>query len=257
MTQTATRKQGRRSLQNRLMIPDPFEGDIGLNPYDLQYIGDKLELKINWHALGCGSFGCVFATEDPGIVVKLSSDELEGPTIQAIIETGKHLPGVIEYHEVYRYNDVWVIVRDSALIPNKKEEKLITSAPWFEDLQNYRELALQWIFDHDKDARDEALLMMRELSQLAELSHLAYAVKILSREGILIGDLHEGNLGFIDFEKAPAIKWYDGIKRNSLQCFDVGFSQFPKGTHVTRLQYKSNPYITAVLDNYSQRIEEL
>jgi hypothetical protein len=69
--------------------------------------------------LGCGSYGCVFATEDPGIVFKLSSDSTEGEFIQLAAPWGWP-EGIVEYHAIielptsYRRRPVYALWREAA-----------------------------------------------------------------------------------------------------------------------------------------------
>lgn len=64
--------------------------------------------------LGCGAFGCVYATDDPRWVVKITRDKTEGPLVQSVVDyrartdggTGlgpsKILPGIVFYKDIFQ-----------------------------------------------------------------------------------------------------------------------------------------------------------
>jgi hypothetical protein len=56
-----------------------------------------------WSALGCGSYGCVYATSNPGIVMKLTDDESEAAFVASCLRD--KIPwatGITEYIAIYR-----------------------------------------------------------------------------------------------------------------------------------------------------------
>ena len=246
---------GQHQLQIKgVTIPDPFGGDAYIEDGVLRKIEKAIDCEIDWDdPHGCGSFGCVFPTDSKDVVVKLSSDIHEGPTVEAILESGKQSAGIIEYYDVFKLAPepyLWVILRAPASIPNESGMRAIRKAPWYDELvHDYRDVALDWIFNGDKDARDEALAVARSLLGYGEIYTMMEEVLVLAKDGILIGDLHEGNLGFDPHH--PSFEWYDGIKRKQLQCFDVGFSSYPKGTKVKTL--RTNP----AMAKYESRIKTI
>ena len=69
--------------------------------------------------LGCGSYGCVYQTEDPGVVFKLSSDSTEGEFIQ-LAEPWGWPEGIVQYHGIieldttHRRRPVFALWREAA-----------------------------------------------------------------------------------------------------------------------------------------------
>ncbi len=70
--------------------------------------------------LGCGHYGCVLATDDPGVVLKITSDPTEADFVQLALSLGGLPDGLVDYHEVllldfsYRKRKVWAIWREAA-----------------------------------------------------------------------------------------------------------------------------------------------
>lgn len=71
-------------------------------------------------ALGCGHYGCVFSTNTPGLVMKVSSDPSEAEFIKAAIQIGDWPDGIVRYQAVldlpgsHRNRPVFVIWREEA-----------------------------------------------------------------------------------------------------------------------------------------------
>lgn len=71
-------------------------------------------------ALGCGHYGCVFATNTPGLVMKVSSDPSEAEFIQAALKIGEWPEGIVKYQAIqeipgsFKGRPVFVIWREEA-----------------------------------------------------------------------------------------------------------------------------------------------
>lgn len=73
--------------------------------------------------LGCGHYGCVYETEDPGVVFKLTTDETEAWFVQTALKLFQNQEwprGLVRYHTIYgvpdvkhRKRNVFVLWRDS------------------------------------------------------------------------------------------------------------------------------------------------
>lgn len=70
--------------------------------------------------LGCGHFGCVFATYTPGIVLKVSSDPSEADFIKMIGQGDAGPPGIVRYYGIldlpgsFRNRPIHLIWREEA-----------------------------------------------------------------------------------------------------------------------------------------------
>lgn len=71
-------------------------------------------------ALGCGHYGCVFLTNTPGLVIKVSSDASEAEFIKAAVKLGEWPVGIVRYQAVldlpgsHRGRPVFIIWREEA-----------------------------------------------------------------------------------------------------------------------------------------------
>lgn len=75
----------------------------------------------HFEQLGCGYYGCVYPTSEPGIVFKVTSDPTEAAFVAWVLRTRTKSDGLIPYHEVLaiegesrRDRPVFVIIRDEA-----------------------------------------------------------------------------------------------------------------------------------------------
>jgi len=106
--------------------------------------------------LGCGHYGCVFATEEPGIVFKISTDSSEVDFVKAAMKIGDWPTGIVRYHAVldvqgkHRNRNVFVVWREEAFDVGK-----IGAGP---DPRAQRE------FQRYHDAYRNAAMYVRELS---------------------------------------------------------------------------------------------
>lgn len=221
---------------------------------------------VDWEQpLGCGHFGCAWAlaNKDPqynspgdpfqytGRVLKISVDPTEGPVIAAIMKSGldKKLDGLARWEGVWRIpsyigtragRDVgWVIIREEIRpfkafgdIPAFSGSGLI---PWNDRLRDYnrnirRAIDLKKPYLKEQ-ADEEAQQAVGRLYNYEETYYVAEAIEALAREGIILADIHNGNLGYRvnPTEEQPLTDafWYDRQERPALLIFDPGHSEAP------------------------------
>lgn len=69
---------------------------------------------------GCGHYGCVFATNTPGVVVKITTDPTEVRFIKAAMEIGEWPDGIVKYYDIrplrggFRGRQAYMIWREEA-----------------------------------------------------------------------------------------------------------------------------------------------
>lgn len=80
-------------------------------------------------ALGCGHYGCVFHTNTPGLVMKISSDPSEATFIHAALKLGEWPDGIVKYQAIldlpgaHRNRPVFIIWREEAFDVGKHDIK--------------------------------------------------------------------------------------------------------------------------------------
>lgn len=80
-------------------------------------------------ALGCGHYGCVFLTNTPSLVMKISSDPSEALFINAALKLGEWPSGIVQYKAIldlpgaHRNRPVFIIWREEAFDVGKHDEK--------------------------------------------------------------------------------------------------------------------------------------
>ena len=76
--------------------------------------------KKTFAELGCGHYGCVFSTSEPGIVFKISTDSSEVEFVKAALKIGDRPAGIVRYHAVlevegtHRKRRAFVVWREEA-----------------------------------------------------------------------------------------------------------------------------------------------
>ncbi len=76
--------------------------------------------KRTFAELGCGHYGCVFETSEPGIVFKISTDSSEIDFVKAAMKLGEWPTGIVRYHAVlevegtHRKRPAFVVWREEA-----------------------------------------------------------------------------------------------------------------------------------------------
>ncbi|MGH7176825.1 MAG: hypothetical protein ACREJC_05535 [Tepidisphaeraceae bacterium] len=95
-------------------------------------------------ALGCGHYGCVFLTNTPGLVMKISSDATEATFINAALKLGEWPDGIVKYQAIldlpgaHRGRPVFIIWREEAFDVGKHDEKHYA----YREFQSYHEAYL-------------------------------------------------------------------------------------------------------------------
>jgi len=73
--------------------------------------------KVDAKPLGCGAFGCVYATSDKGVVVKITRDKREAEFAALALrwrKAGNELPpGIVSYHAAADLGGAWALWRAS------------------------------------------------------------------------------------------------------------------------------------------------
>jgi hypothetical protein len=227
--------------------------------------GDKILAAtggwVDWEQpLGCGHFGCAWAlaNEDPGYnsaetpfqytgrVLKISVDPTEGPVIAAIMKTGldKKLDGLVRWEGVWRIpswigtragrDTGWVIIREE-IRPVNPSRFILGNDPWNRYLEKYN-AAIRKAIDlktpyKKAEYRKEAEKAVRALGTFNETFYIAEAIDELADEGIVLADIHQGNLGsrVNPTEDQPLREdyWHDQVQRPTLLVFDPGHSEAP------------------------------
>ena len=83
-------------------------------------IAEGSSKKRTFAELGCGHYGCVFATSEPGLVFKISTDSSEIDFVKAAIKLGDWPTGIVRYHAVldvegsHRKRQAFVVWREEA-----------------------------------------------------------------------------------------------------------------------------------------------
>jgi len=249
---------------------------------------------VDWmNPIGCGSFGCVFNiwTKDLGYdqpgsqalitdrVLKISTDPTEGPVVSAIMKTGldKRLTGLARWYGVWRIPEPiqtgprgtgWVILREEVRPFNHIEDMPINvfggRSSWVTALRDYNitarrsiELKRPWMKRMAEEQASEAVM---RLYNEPGTYYVAEAIDALGREGIVLADIHHGNLGFrihpTDEQPLETAWWGDQKERPPLLIFDPGHSSAPEETKVEalwQLAGKANPW----MEGEKQEIEAL
>jgi hypothetical protein len=220
---------------------------------------------VDWaHPLGCAHFGCVWEiwSQDPaydmvpnlarptGRVLKLSTDPTEGPVIAAIMKTGldAQLDGLTRWYGVWRIPEPvsrrhsrsigWVIIREEIrpLRTVDNDAEAPQNIHWLDLLANYNRAAYRMLHLKMKEkvaiATLEADEALRRLFDYPETYYIAQALEALAREGIILVDVHPGNLGFrirpSETKEIIPVWWSDGVSRPPLLIFDPGHSRAPE-----------------------------
>jgi len=215
---------------------------------------------VDWEEpLGCGHFGCAWEiwSQDPaydmvpnlarptGRVLKISTDATEGPVAAAIMKTGldRSIDGLARLYGVWRIPEPvqrrasretgYVIVREAVRPFDVNFDSAFPA--WVPVLQAYNNAAHRMLRLKTpykvQEQRAKAQAALRELFRYPETYFVARAIDALSLEGILLADVHHGNLGFRTFptEAQPVdpVAWNDGVSRPPLVIFDPGHSAAP------------------------------
>jgi hypothetical protein len=176
---------------------------------DVESIGHgRAQARI--HEYGCGEYGCVLPTLDPGVVLKVTSDDTEAQFAAHLAHT-MVAPICVDYHQVmslntkYKGNGVYLVWRESADSVGKLYE-VAQDGDMARELIGQQHAAAKIAFDAalegDASWLDMALdgwaQALAEMAAVPELSMLATGMLQVYREQhILFGDIHEGNIGVV------------------------------------------------------------
>ncbi len=180
--------------------------------------------------LGAGAYGSVFKTEDPNVVLKLTSDESEAHFIQTAMHLylkGVKSAGMVEYfgigalrekHENHRVFVTWREYATEVELPCGKSrvfEDFCFYVDAFLDKANrlrnrlfaafhqYGTSAAYWRFvENDEETQHFLEGLKGEARQLANSSDAAKkvgdALGVYIDHGIVIADAHTGNIGAVE-----------------------------------------------------------
>lgn len=174
------------------------------------------------HEFGCGAYGCVIATLDDSVVIKITSDPTEA---EFATELAPQLaaPICVVYKMVLRLKykvsgrPVHLMWREAAFNVGKLEKALTGESLRLLDEQHR---AGQMMYatiharrDHGADDARAVLQAVRvwlahvdRMAKVPELKSLALGLrKVHDAQGIVFGDLHAGNLGQVD--RHGALTW--------------------------------------------------
>lgn len=236
---------GARDISDRIrkaiMKPNPSPGYVQNPPWVTKLIADtyvtleekvpakwmpKLDhtakvgaktMKVRLPDYGCGAYGCVLPTLDPGVVLKVTSDESEADFAYKLAKT-LPVPICVAYHLVLK-------------LPNKERKGLPVFFLWREEAKNVgkldevvghhaddavaaqHEAAKQAFIAHVDQkpprvvarAEDAWLQSLHEMARVPELEWLASGMERAYHAGVFITDVHAGNLGQV--ERNGAMTW--------------------------------------------------
>jgi hypothetical protein len=165
--------------------------------------GKRLSAEIPEY--GCGAYGCVMPTNDPKIVLKLTTDDTEA---QFAARLAKKLPVpiVTTYELVYHLpsakrqgRDVYLLWRESAEHVGEVDKVVGSHA---EDAIAEQHQAAQKAFErlsHREPAERELATWVKAVKKMGKVKELAWLANGLlaayEQTGIFFGDIHGGNLG--------------------------------------------------------------
>jgi hypothetical protein len=157
---------------------------------------------------GCGAYGCVLPTQDPSIVLKITTDPTEAEFAGQIANTlvapiAVHYYTVVRLSERYRKMPVYLLWRDGADKVGKMPARM---ADKVDDQHRLGQVAFDQVF-HKASKAVQRKALARWIASweamadgtIAELVPLARGiVKVYREQKILFGDLHSGNFGVVD-----------------------------------------------------------
>lgn len=177
---------------------------------------DRTRLTATLRAYGCGTYGCVIATADEGVVLKLTTDDTE-VAFARDIEPSLVVPVSVEYYlaistrHVFRDKPVVLLWREAAADVGRL--KKLDPRAW--DLVNDQHGIAQEIYlgFHQGQVPDDMPDQLGEWRRQCEAMRgeraLAWLAEGLLRNyderGVFFGDVHAGNLGRI--ERDGELRW--------------------------------------------------
>ncbi len=181
----------------------------GVTPRRNKIVADLVEF-------GCGAYGCVLATNDPGIVLKVTTDSTEAQfaaelSHDLVAAVCVEYPLVIRLAEKHEGATVHLLWRESAEHVGGLARQLGKRAARYVDQQHAAaQAAYIAIMDgaHDEitPLLDAWLAAVAELGQVRELAELSEGIlAVWEAQRVFFGDIHIGNLGQVTRDRAK--KW--------------------------------------------------
>lgn len=169
-------------------------------------------VTANLRAYGCGSYGCVYPTHDPAIVMKVTEDDTEAQFASELAAQISR-PICVKYNFAIRLDErhkghtVHLLWRESADHIGQLQAMLGAAAPEMvkhqyeaaklmyeaiylhQDIEYIRPLVRAWLNTCEQMARQTRVPALRELGD--------GLVETFTEHGIVFGDIHSNNLGVV------------------------------------------------------------
>jgi len=194
---------------------------------------------------GCGHYGCVYATDVPGVVFKITTDETEARFIAALIDMDLNradlLPGLTEFYGVFElmgelggeaqafamWREESVATGDAAILrlinknsanmqvrANLRKQLFQTIGFLMNDYLNWSQLSRQSFLESQlQEVLNTARHSGQEMTRV-----LAETFLVLAEHGLALTDAHYQNIGLVN--RPPPWKWYLPV------VTDVGRARF-------------------------------
>ncbi len=189
-------------------------------------------LKASAHQYGCGAYGCVFPTLDPGVVLKVTEDDTEGE-FAAMIAPQLEVQICVKYHLVIKVDPdetthpTYLVWRESARKVGQIVKEVAQHDEYDRDHADaVSQLAKELINNQHKAAKDaydaiqhgapvkqrnalvtrwlESCEKMARQIKVPELRWVGESlVEVYRANRVFFGDLHEGNFGLVAREDGP------------------------------------------------------
>jgi hypothetical protein len=180
---------------------------------DVRASGPNVTAKMREY--GCGKYGCVLPTNDPNVVLKLTTDDTEAEFASDLSHT-LVAPVVVDYHTVLRLasthkgRQIYLLWRDAADAVGEIGGELGKAAT---DLIEIQHAAAQDVLRLVKQGAPseqitpltvpwlDTLDQMADQDEVAELQPLGRGMaRVFREQGIFFGDVHAGNLGRVEHD---------------------------------------------------------
>lgn len=172
---------------------------------------ERKKLVADLLEFGCGAYGCVIATNDPSTVLKVTTDDTEAE-FAATMASDLVAPIVVDYRAVittkerYKKRVIHLLWREAADHVGKVREQLGDDALALVQRQHRAgQAAFKAAFEgqprdviHGAVARWLEACEAMARGRVPEIRPLGRGlVEVYERQGILFGDIHDGNLGVV------------------------------------------------------------
>lgn len=185
---------------------------------------------------GCGAYGCVYPTLDPKTVIKVTTDDTEAQFAERYAND-LVVPICVHYHAVmplgsrHDGREIYLLWRESAEHVGQIAEVVSAQhethgthsweSSWIDEDAVYDAINLQHdtaglayrdFFNargvwsrHLEQRINDWLHACEQMARIPELSHIGLGmIKVYREQGILFGDVHDGNLGMVTRDDVPA-----------------------------------------------------